>query len=313
MFCIFEICSMHDTVGESMELRHLEHFLAVAEERSFTRAAGRIHLVQSALSVSVKSLERELGAQLFNRTTHSVQLTDAGEALVVEARLTLAAAEAARDAVAAVRGGVRGTVRVGIMHALSLIDLAGLLTRYHLRYPEVRLVPSPAVGGSVELARAVSEGRLDLAFASPPAGSSADLDVHSIAAEEMLLACPPHHPLARRRRIALSELDGERFVDYPPGWGTRLGVDRLFADAGLSRVIEVEVGDVPTVAELVRAGFGFAFMSPSTLPQAHELVLRHTRPHPKFSVCLVTPKTRPISAAARAFIDLVRSEFRQRS
>jgi DNA-binding transcriptional LysR family regulator len=296
-----------------MELRHLEHFLAVAEERSFTRAAGRLHLVQSALSVSVKNLERELGAQLFDRTTHSVQLTDAGAALVVEARRTLAAAEAARDAVAAVRGGVRGTVRMGIMHSLALIDLAGLLTRYHRQYPEVRLVPSPAEGGSAELARAVSDGRLDLAFASPPAGSSKDLNVHSIAAEEMLLACPPDHPLARRRHIALSELDGERFVDYPPGWGTRLGVDRLFADAGLNRLIEVEVGDVPTVAELVRAGFGFAFISPSTLPQTHDLILRHTRPHPEFSVCLVTPTTRPITAAARAFIDLVHSEFRQRS
>jgi DNA-binding transcriptional LysR family regulator len=296
-----------------VELRHLEHFLAVAEERSFTRAAGRIHLVQSALSVSVKSLERELGAALFDRTTHSVQLTDAGAALVVEARRTLAAADAARDAVAAVRGGVRGTVRVGIMHALALIDLAGLLTRYHRQYPDVRLVPSPAAGGSVELARAVSEGRLDLAFASPPAGSPKDLDVHSIAAEEMLLAIPPDHPLAHRRRIALSELDGERFVDYPPGWGTRQGVDRVFAEAGLNRLIDVEVGDVPTVAQLVRAGFGFAFISPSTLPQARGLVLRHTRPHPEFSVCLVTPNRRPISAAARAFIDLVHSEFRRRS
>jgi DNA-binding transcriptional LysR family regulator len=261
----------------------------------------------------VKSLERELGAQLFDRTTHSVQLTDAGAALVVEARRTLAAAEAARDAVAAVRGGVRGTVRVGIMHALALIDLAGLLTRYHGHWPDVRLVPSPAAGGSVELARAVSEGSLDLAFASPPTWSANDLEVHPIAAEEMLLACPPDHPLARRRRIALSELDGERFVDYPPGWGTRVGVDRLFADAGFSRRIDVEVGDVPTVAELVRAGFGFAFLSPSTLPHTRGLILRHTRPQPEFSVCLVTPTTRPISAAARAFIDLVYSTYRKRS
>jgi DNA-binding transcriptional LysR family regulator len=292
-----------------VELRHLEHFLAVAEERSFTRAAGRIHLVQSALSVSVRSLERELGIALFDRTTHSVVLTDAGVALVGEARRTLAAADAARDAVAAVRGGVRGTVRVGIMHSLALIDLAGLLTRYHHEHPGVRLIPSPAEGGSVELAHGVLEGTLDLAFASPPAGSPDGLDVRSIAVEEMLLACPPDHPLARRRRIALSELDGQRFVDYPPGWGMRLGVDRLFAEAGLHRTIEVEVGDVPTVAELVRAGFGFAFISPSTLPNANDLVLRHTRPHPEFSVAVVTPATRPLSAAARAFVTLVHSNF----
>ncbi|HEY2272259.1 MAG TPA: LysR family transcriptional regulator, partial [Jatrophihabitantaceae bacterium] len=72
-----------------MELRHLEHFLAVAEEHNFTRAAARIHLVQSALSVSIQSLEHELGARLFDRTTHRVKLTAAGEALVAEARRTL--------------------------------------------------------------------------------------------------------------------------------------------------------------------------------------------------------------------------------
>ena len=294
-----------------MELRHLEHFLAVAEEQSFTRAAGRIHLVQSALSVSVRSLERELGARLFDRTTHSVQLTSAGEALVAEARRTLAAADAARDAVAAVQGGVRGTVRVGIMHSLGLIDLAGLLTRYHHEHPEVRLIPRPAEGGSVELANAVSEGRLDLAFASPPTGRPRDLQVQPIAAEEMLLACPPGHQLARRRRIALSDLEGERFVDYPLGWGTRTSIDQLFAAAHVDRQIAVEVGDVPTVAELVRAGYGFAFVSPSTLPNARNLALRHTHPHPEFSVCLVTPTARPISAATQAFIDMVSHALQQ--
>jgi DNA-binding transcriptional LysR family regulator len=292
-----------------VELRHLEHFLAVAEEQSFTRAATRIHLVQSALSVSVQNLERELGTRLFDRTTHNVRLTDAGTALVVEARRTLAAADAARDAVAAVRGGVRGTVRVGIMRSLALIDLAVLLTRYHREHPDVRLVPSPAEGGSVELARDVSDGKLDLAFASLPSGHPRGLSLRTLAVEEMLLACPPDHPLARRRRIALAELDGERFVDYPPGWGTRASVDRLFADAGLHREIAVEVGDIPTVSELVRAGFGFAFVSPSTVPDPRCLVLRNVRPHPEFTVSLVTSTTRPASAATRAFIDLVHASY----
>lgn len=294
-----------------MELRHLEHFLAVAEEHSFTRAAARIHLVQSALSVSIRSLEHELGARLFDRTTHSVQLTDAGTALVVEARRTLAAAEAARDAVAAVRGGVRGTVRIGIMHSLALIDLAGLLTRYHREHPNVRLVPSPAVGGSAELVRDVYDGKLDLAFASLPTDNAKGLKVRTLAVEEMLLACPPDHPLAKRKRIALAELDGETFVDYPSGWGTRESADRLFAEAGLHREVAVEVGDIPTVSELVRAGFGFAFVSPTTLPDPHRLALRHTRPHPKFVVSLVTSATRP-SAAAQAFIDLVHASYPQR-
>lgn len=292
-----------------MELRHLEHFLAVAEEQSFTRAAARVHLVQSALSVSVRSLERELGAPLFERTTHSVRLTDAGSALISEARRTLAAADGARDAVAAVRGGMRGTVSVGIMHGSALFDLASVLTRYHRNYPDVRLVPRPARGGSAEHVRDVAEGKLDLAFASLPTDRPKGLHVRTLASEEMLLACPPDHRLAKRRRIAFSELDGETFIEYPPGWGTRVSVDRLFAEAGLRRDIAVEVGDIPTVGQLVRAGFGLAFISPSTLSDVRHLLLRRVRPHPEFSVSLVTSANGPTSAAARALIDLVLADY----
>src|SRR5690349_25087262 len=93
-----------------MELRHLATFVAVAEERSFTRAADRLHVVQSAVSAGVKTLERELGTALFTRSTQAVDLTDAGHALLPEARATLAAANAARDAVEQVRDGLHGTV-----------------------------------------------------------------------------------------------------------------------------------------------------------------------------------------------------------
>jgi DNA-binding transcriptional LysR family regulator len=289
----------------AMELRHLEHFLAVAEEGSFTRAAARVHLVQSALSVSIRSLERELDTRLFDRTTHRVVLTDTGQALLVEAKRTLAAAEAARDAVSAVQGGVRGTVRLGIMHSLALIDLGTLLTAYHHERPLVQLIPSFAPGGSAELVRDVVEGRLDLAFAALPSGYPPQLSVHTLASEEMMLACPPEHPLAKRRRIALAELNGERFVDFPPGWGTRLAVDQLFANAGLHREIAVEVADIPNVIDLVRAGFGFAFIGPSTVPDARRLIVRQVKPSAEFTVSMVISTERPQSAATRALADLV--------
>src|SRR3954454_13993560 len=104
----------------TMELRHLATFVAVAEEGSFTRAADRLHVVQSAVSAGVKTLEREFGTPLFTRTTHRVELTDAGHALLPEARATLAAAGAAREAVEQVRGGLRGTVTLGMMQADAL-------------------------------------------------------------------------------------------------------------------------------------------------------------------------------------------------
>ncbi|MCW2524188.1 MAG: DNA-binding transcriptional regulator, LysR family [Frankiales bacterium] len=291
-----------------MELRHLEHFLAVADEGSFTRAANQLHLVQSAQSVSLRSQEKELGVRLFDRNTHRVELTDTGQALVPEARRTLAAADAARDAVAAAQGGLRGTVRIGIMHSLSLIDLAGLLTEFHRDRPQVQLIPQAAQGGSAELAREVAEGRLDLAFVGLPDPYPSGLTVRPLASEPMMLACPPEDPLAQRRLIDLSELEAKPFVDFPSGWGTRVAVDRLFLAHGLQREITVEVADIPNILNLVNAGFGFAFLSPSLIG-GKQGQLRRVRPNPEFVVSMITSERRPLSAAARALVGLVNHRY----
>jgi DNA-binding transcriptional LysR family regulator len=298
-----------DLRHDNVELRNLEHFVAVAEEHSFTRAAARVHLVQSALSVSVRSLERELGARLFDRTTHQVQLTDAGQALLAEARRTLAAAEAARDAVAAVGGGMRGRVRIGIMHSLALIDLAGLVTSYHRKRPHVQLIPITSPGGSAGLVSGVLDGQLDVAFAALPSEYPAGLSVRRLAIEDLLLACPPDSRLARRRSIAVEELAGQPFVEFPAGWGTRRSADQLFLEAGVQREIVVEVDDIPNVVELVIAGFGYAFLAPSTVADPSRLTLRRVRPSPQFAVSLITATAWPASAAAQAFVDLVTATY----
>jgi DNA-binding transcriptional LysR family regulator len=288
-----------------VELRQLEHFIAVAQEHSFTRAAQRLHLVQSTLSVSIRALERELGGRLFERTTHRVRLTDAGRALLAEARATLAAADAARDAVAAVQDGVRGTVHIGIMQSLALIDLAAVLTRYRKERPLVRIVPHTATGGSAELVAGVLDGTLDLAFTALPGHCPSGLAVVPLAAEPLRLACPEDHPPARAAPIALAELDGAAFVEFPVGWGTRAAVDRSFERAGLHLEIAVEVTDIPTAVELVRAGFGCAFLSESLIAGARPLPLRTVEPATMFEVSLVTPAGRRMTAAARGLVDLL--------
>lgn len=288
-----------------MELRQLEHFVAVAEEASFTRAAGRVHVVQSAVSVSVRSLERELGARLFDRTTQRVALTDAGRALLAPARRTLSAAAAARSAVQEASGGLSGTLRLGIMQSLALVDLAGMVTRFHHDRPGVQIVPRPASGGSQEMVEQVAQGRIDLAFVGLPDDGWPGLVAHPLASEPMQLICSEGHRFAGRRRIELAEAVSEPFVDAPAGWGTRMSIDRLLAERGLRREVAVEVPDVSTVVELVRAGLGVALMPPSLLRREDRLVVRPVRPAPAFHVTLVAPEPEDQSAAARAFIDLV--------
>jgi DNA-binding transcriptional LysR family regulator len=291
-----------------MELRHLEYFVAVAEELSFTRAARRLHVVQSGVSSAIQSLERELRAELFDRDRHRVALTNAGEALLPEARATLAAAQAAADAVGEARGGLRGTVTVGTMLSTGTLDLSEILGRFHATHPEVVVRLRLAAAGSAGLAREVLSGSLDLAVASLPGQPPAGLTVRQISEEPLLLACCRAHPLASRSAVALDQLAGEPFIDFPPGWGNRAVVDRAFAAAGLDRQVPFEVADFAAAAGLVAAGLGIAFLPASVTAALTELaVIEISGPDLIWSISVATPAHRRLSAAARAFLaELIR-------
>jgi DNA-binding transcriptional LysR family regulator len=292
-----------------MELRTLAHFIAVAEERSFTRAALRVHIVQSALSASIKSLEREFGTLLFDRSTHGVDLTDAGRALLDEARTTLAAAQAARDAVDAVTSGLRGRIDIGIMQSLSMIDLASIITSFRTGHPNVELRPRPTRGGSAELERDVISGALDLAFVSLPVAPHPSLTLTHLGSEPILLAIPLGHPLESNETVSLDQLAGETFVEAPVGWGTRRITDRALAGAGVERRISVEVADLWTLIELVRAGLGLGFVPASALGAARGIHVASVSPPLSWDISLAMPSARRSSAAARAFVALVRDSL----
>ncbi|WP_440073579.1 LysR family transcriptional regulator [Streptosporangium sp. OZ121] len=244
-----------------MELRQLEYFVAVAEECHFTRAANRLRVAQSGLSASIRSLERELGASLFLRSTRQVELTPAGRALLVEARRALSATDAARDAVAAVQGLLRGSLAIGSLQCLHAVHLPAVLARFLAAYPglEIRL----RQGGSGELVEQVRAGRLDLAFVSRPARCPDDIVVGPLADEPLVLACAPDHPFAAREKVELPELRAERFVDFQPDWGTRDLVDDVFAAAGVERRVSLEVNDVHSLLDLVTFGLGVALVPQS--------------------------------------------------
>ncbi|MGW1888100.1 LysR family transcriptional regulator [Streptomyces sp. NPDC001970] len=258
-----------------MELRHLEYFVAVAEERHFTRAAERLLVSQSGLSASVRSLEKELGAQLFLRNTRSVELTEAGRALLDEARRTLAGARAAKDAVAAVQGLLRGMLAVGTEQCLGAVHVSALLADFRGRHPGVGI--HMRQDGSQALAEDVAAGQLDVAFVAlsgqPPVG----VRLLPLSSEPMVLLCHPGHPLAEREEVELRELDGESFVDFAPDWGARAVSDRAFAEAGSQRLVALQVNDVHSLLDLVGHGLGMALVPRhiADKPQADALSVVH--------------------------------------
>jgi DNA-binding transcriptional LysR family regulator len=287
-----------------MEIRQLDHFVAVAEEESFTRAARRLSYVQSALSVSIQSLERELGVRLFDRTTHRVSLTDAGEALLSSARQTLASVEQTLDVAAALKGVLRGTLRVGIMQSFTFLDVADLLGRFHRQHPDVDIQVRPSAGGSVALVDELKRGGLDIAFVSlvdTPAG----VTTTELGVEDLHLVGRPELLPARRTRIELSDLANATFVDFPAGWGVRVAVDRAFAAAGVSRRVKIEVADVNTSLGLLGAGLGVALLPPSLLQGANGLQTRRLASPFSWRVVMAVLREQPTRATARAFMDLV--------
>jgi DNA-binding transcriptional LysR family regulator len=291
-----------------VELRQLATFVAVAEESSFTRAADRLHVVQSAVSAGVRKLERELGAMLFDRSTHTVKLTDAGRALLPEARATLAAAQAARDAVDEARGGLRGAIVIGTMQAQGMhaIDLAAVLSSFRVEHPAVAVTIRHA-GGSAEMAREVQDGRLDLAFVALPGDGPPGVQLTPIASEPIMLAVPLAHPLSQNTDIELEALRSESLVDLPPGWGTRMAVERSFAAAGVTRTIAYEVNDTATMVDFIRTGLAIGMLPRSFLDNAGDIALVPIRDHPpQFQTAIATPTNRRLSAATRAMLETIK-------
>jgi DNA-binding transcriptional LysR family regulator len=294
-------------VEADIELRHLNHFVAVAEEGSFTRASRRLHIVQSAVSASIRSLER--GVELFERTTQRVHLTQAGHVLLPEARLTLAAAASARDAVDAASGGLRGRLTVGAMQMLRVIDVPQLLADFHHDHPLVELYVRHAKGGSVELADRVRHGELDLAILALPERRAPGLELTAIASEAIELACHKDHPLAARDAVDLADLAEETFIDFPVGWGIRDAVDAAFTSAGVRRAVTMEVDDVDHLVRMVGVGLGVALLPQSivTDPEVRTVPIRRHAPFQNVAVAI--PTIRRPSAATRALLDTIRSRL----
>ena len=288
-----------------MDLRQLAHFVAVAEERHFTRASQRLDVAQSTISSSVRSLERELGAPLFERTTRRVELTDVGQALLPDARRTLAAASAARARVDAVTGLLAGKVTVGTGKTLHL-EIANGLERFSAEHPGIDIDLHQA--GSVELLEAVGDGRLDFAplglVEPPPERTLETVQVIQVHDEPMMFACSRTHRLAERKAVRLSEVADERFADLGRDWAIRIVNDRAFSELGRPRRVAFETNDVDELLEVVGRGLAVAVTPTSACRRSRRVRFLELRePAPRWRTGVAVPRGRPPSPAARALFE----------
>lgn len=245
----------------------MRYTVAIAEEQSFTRAAQRCFVVQSALSRQIKSLESELGVRLFARTSRKVEVTSAGEAFVEQARLCLRAAERAKVAAAAAHGEIRGSLTIGVIPTVTAVDVAAVLGAFHRSYPEVGV--HVRTGGSDEFLRRTAAGQLDVGFLGLAEGvTPRGVRTRELSRERLVAVLSEGHRLAGRRRLRLEDLADEPFVDFPEGSSGREQSDLAFDRAGVRREVSFEVNTADLLTGLVRQGLGAALVVPSVARQA---------------------------------------------
>ncbi|MBQ0862199.1 LysR family transcriptional regulator [Streptomyces sp. RK75] len=290
-----------------MDLQQLRYVVAVAETRNFTRAAERCRVVQSSLSHRIAGLERELGVKLFARSSRRTELTSAGEAFLVGARECLAAADRAVADAAAAAGVVRGRLAVGMIRTTAAIDVPELLQRYRARYPDVRV--GLRAGSSDELAAAVRNGELDIAFLGLPEGERpADVEALVLDRDAHVLVVSAGHRLAGASQVTLHDVAEETFVDFRDGSPGRAQSDQAFAAAGLVRDVAYEAGVAELITQLVARGLGVAllpsaFVRPLAADDPH-LALVPVSDGPRRIEYLAWSRFNP-SPATRALLDVL--------
>ena len=283
-----------------MELRQLEHFVAVAEERHFTRAAQNLLISQSGLSASIRALEVELGAPLFVRSTRRVELTAAGKALLADSVRTLASAAAAQNAVAAVRGLLRGTLSVGAEQCVGPVDIPSELAAFRTINPgvDIRL----RFAGSADLMESVASGQTDVALVVDSGHVTQGVRLVPLASHGLVVLSRLDRSLPTES-CEVTDLAAEQLVGFQAGWGCRVLAERAFASAGLNYRPSMEVNDVHSLLDLVGLGLGVAVV-PAPFGRKRPDLLRATplgEGSPRWTASLAVAEEP--SPAATAFLD----------
>lgn len=292
-----------------VEIRQFEAFLAVAEELHFGRAAEKLQLAQPALSRMIRTLERELGTKLFERTTRTVRLTPSGEALLEPAKAIHVQVNGARRIARSAQQGEIGSVKIGFAGTTGYSIISILAREVSRKQPGIslELQPQNYSGQAVSMLR---DGLIDLAVVSAPA--PVGISTLLVRNETLMVAVPSDHRLADQDRISIQDLRDQRFIAYPASHGSRVrdAMLSLCTAAGFVPHIAQEAPDPYSLLALVGADVGVSIVVGSS---------RHIRVEgvtylPLIEASIVLPialawRDSNPSLALRTVIELARAAF----
>ena len=237
-----------------MEIRQLKAFMAIADARTFTAAAQRIHYTQAALSMQIKQLEREVGVPLFTRMPRRVVLTEAGERLMARAQHILREHDAALAELAELAGAKHGRLRLGSASGMVSADsLPAILKKLRRAHPHAEV--SVTSGTSEELVKRILAGETDAAFVSLPV-QARNVETELLSQDQLVAIASPRHTLASQRVVSAFALAGEKLILGERGGNTRRLIDEFFAEAGLKPTVAMELSRQAAIKNMVAADMG---------------------------------------------------------
>jgi DNA-binding transcriptional LysR family regulator len=292
-----------------MEIRWLRAASAVAEHLHFGRAAVSLDIAQSQVSQQVAALERDLGVRLFDRDSRNVAPTSAGAAFLADARAALERLDAAAERARAAGRGEHGTLAIGTVGSALSAPLPRLLRAFRERFPAVTVAFAELT--TAEQVERLRTGTLDVGFLRPPLPDpgARELELITVAREELVAVLPPGHRLAGRSAVRLSALRDDPFVRNPRrlGAGLHETVTARCRAVGFEPRVAQEAVDMDTVVGLVAAGYGVAVVPASVAGREPRDVTfaRLVPAGPPIELALAVPD-RPPSPVAERFVALAR-------
>jgi DNA-binding transcriptional LysR family regulator len=237
-----------------MDIRQIKAFVAIAEAGTFTAGAARVHVTQAAISMQIRQLENETGAQLFVRAPRRVILTEAGEKLLERAYVILREHDAALEEMAALTGAHKGRLRIGSASAMVSADPLPQILR-ELKQTHEAVETSVSSGTSESLVQQVLAGELDVAFVSLPVDARG-IQTELLSEDYLVAIASPHHKLANQRVVSAYALAGEKLILGERGGNTRRLIDQFFAQAGVTPKVIMELSRLAAIKRMVEEDMG---------------------------------------------------------
>ncbi len=245
-----------------INLDQLRIFRAVAQSRSFTRAAELVHLTQPGISKHIKQMEGYFGVHLFDRSGKKVALTESGEVLFEATQEVMAIIDAAERRIDDLKGMRGGRLRLGSSFPVGVYLLPKVLAEFRRRYPAVEVTLDISLSESIEAKLLANE--LDLGLVSYDARNPRLL-TRAFMTDELIAIVPPNHPWATKRRIRPKELAGETFIVAAQGAGTRAVVEERLKAQGIVLANVLDFGNLEGVKHAVEAGLGISIQAKSVV------------------------------------------------